>query len=451
MSARQEAIGKEELDGVASTVRLGSDVIHVLSKHFKITALGGLMTMEKGALRSAGEAEAKCLDKIAARCKSDGSDELKDLSDDERYGRLLEMVEGSRARWPECQKRQQQAAGLKIGGKGAVLAVDEEQLWRVVAKQRGGRALPEEERANSKTIRFLAEGLSDADGRRLPILALKDVGAVQGRVGHDDPPEKKEEEKGTPKKGLKGPLLGWSQVQRRTRLAFHGLAAVGGLQLTNDRHHPPCRSKGDGDFMSEGQPTITLDATYAEVMDAYFFLSDRQGRESDPRAAEACFDRFWAHLSGRVADAGLHRNSLAAALREAREAYATTDQVAELVTQESRSGGSTPSTGGAQRETAAKRGLFQTEERASKKGKKGKTGKNGKNGKTEEEERPPKKGKTGAAPKGGGVVGGKRYGPGTAPGVCRNYRALGKCAFGDNCVWKHTRDEDSDADDDREL
>ena len=41
--------------------------------------------------------------------------------------------------------------------------------------------------------------------------------------------------------------------------------------------------------------------------------------------------------------------------------------------------------------------------------------------------------------------------PNSREGACKTYRRTGECKWGDKCTWRHTREDDSDAEDDRGI
>jgi hypothetical protein len=237
---------------------------------------------------------------------------------------LYELTEGARVRNPDCVRRQQLAAGLKVGEKKTTLACDEDSLWKAVAAQRGGRELPDEERGSSKLVRSLWESLQDQDGRRLPDVDLATVSSHAGK-GYDGATEASTDggdgEEASGKKAKKeGPGgLGKYTLLRLLRVVFNSLAAVSSTQLTHDKKEPPKYDSQDGTWRmkeSTGRTeTIRLDASLAECTDACTFLSDRLGRERTSASVLAGFARFWKTVKNRVNSAKSHHASVAAALR----------------------------------------------------------------------------------------------------------------------------------------
>ena len=41
--------------------------------------------------------------------------------------------------------------------------------------------------------------------------------------------------------------------------------------------------------------------------------------------------------------------------------------------------------------------------------------------------------------------------PNSREGACKTYRRTGECKWGAKCTWRHTREDDSDAEDDRGI
>ena len=446
---KQEAIGKEELEAVAACVKHGPGLLKVLKQTYKVETLPQLLSMEDAAFRTAGSTkEDKAVATIAKQMRSTGSAQLQAMQEPAIRVLLYELTEGARVRNPDCVRRQQLAAGLKVGEKKTTLACDEDSLWKAVAAQRGGRELPDEERGSSKLVRSLWESLQDQDGRRLPDVDLATVSSHAGK-GYDGPTEAStdggEGEEASGKKAKKeGPGgLGKYTLLRLLRVVFNSLAAVSSTQLTNDKKEPPKYDSHDGTWRvkeSTGKTETTrLDATLAECTDACTFLSDRLGREKTSASVLAGFVRFWKAVKTRVNSAKSHHASVAAALRLAIVAYEQTDEVAEIAT-------------AAMPKTATKKPSVLNSD------KKGEAGKRKRESPLWAKEaaakvQADKKKKEEEAKKGKGK--GKKtvnFGePNSREGACKTYRRTGECKWGDKCTWRHTREDDSDAEDDRGI
>ena len=117
---KQEAIGKEELEAVAACVKHGSGMCSskVLRQTYKVETLPQLLSMEDAAFRTAGSAkEDKAIAAIAKQMRATGNTAQQAMQEPAVRVLLYELAEGARVRNPDCVRRQQLAAGLKVGEK----------------------------------------------------------------------------------------------------------------------------------------------------------------------------------------------------------------------------------------------------------------------------------------------------------------------------------------------
>ena len=434
-----DSIGREELAGVLKIV---PDRATAWQKELKRThgiyTLPDLLAHQRGALRTPGAHEVKEVVSMVreAQGRSGAFDELKRRSLHTLETDLMQILASARAREAECLKRIHKVVGLKTGSKTAT--VDEDALWKRVAEQRAGRALPDEMRASRKLLSEFSEGLHGTGPRRLSSVRLKEVQSVLeyketlgpgGEVDEDG--EKKEKERA-------GKALTKITAVTRMGLTLRTLAAAGGEELTAGEG--PRRKKDQGKAKIGGKEA-TLDVSYAETEEVIAELTPKMLAVADGDAAEAVFASYWDAARARISGAGSFKESVAAALTGARDEMRLTHAAADRATLAWKRG---------EKGEVRSQEVDGEKEKKGGKGKKARQRENKKRREREEEEEKVRKKKKEEEKKAPGKTGPGKTArkPNSSGSICNVFRTTGKCPYGDRCIHKHLKDGDSSDDED---
>ena len=260
---------------------------------------------------------------MAEKITNAGTTSLKNKSKEALEMSLHLITDSGRVRLPDCLKAQHAAVGRLSTDNKKVVPMESDKLWGLVADQRGGRAVPDHTRGNTKLLRQMWEGLTSVDGRQLPLVQLAKVKSTEDQKmdEYDGDKDEKEEKEEAAKKIQK---IGRGRAVRAMRIALTTLGAAGAIEVKASKKM--AIASGVGDVRLDGA-TLTLDCALADAEAAIDFLTDKMVVAQEPVIV---FDRFWMSLRDHTSAAGHHKLSLSGALYAAEIVLESADSVARL-------------------------------------------------------------------------------------------------------------------------
>ena len=154
MATTNKSVGKAELKGVLkASVEDDKEWRTELKERFGIETLPHYFAYGGGVLRKEGEKEAAALKEMAEKITNAGTTSLKNKSKEALEMSLHLITDSGRVRLPDCLKAQHAAVGRLSTDNKKVVPMESDKLWGLVADQRGGRAVPDHTRGNTKLLR----------------------------------------------------------------------------------------------------------------------------------------------------------------------------------------------------------------------------------------------------------------------------------------------------------